>query len=79
MLSLLQLDSLGKRYGLLPSEVLYRGDTFDLYVMDAALSFELFEHEKAKNKGKVPASAYKQDQLLEIFNKVEQQNATGNS
>lgn len=69
MLSLLQLDSLGKRYGLLPSEVLYRGDTFDLYVMDAAMTYELFEKEKAENKGKIPISAYKQDQLLEIFNK----------
>lgn len=77
MLSLLQLDSLGKRYGLLPSEVLYRGDTFDLYVMDVALTYELFEHEKAKNKGKIPANAYTQEQLLTIFNKGK--NDTGNS
>lgn len=77
MLSLLQLDSLGKRYGLLPSEVLIRGDTFDLYVMDAALTYELFEHEKSKNKGQIPITAYKQDQLLEIFNKGK--NDTGNS
>lgn len=70
MLSLLQLDSLGKRYGLLPSEVLYRGDTLDLYVMDAALTYELFEHEKAKNKGKIPANVYTQEQLINIFNKA---------
>lgn len=77
MLSLLQLDSLGKRYGLLPSEVLYRGDTFDLYVMDAAINYEIFEHEKAKNKGQIPASAYTQEQLLEMFNKGK--NDTGNN
>jgi hypothetical protein len=69
MLSLLQIDSLGKRYGLLPSEVLRRADTFDVYVMDAAMGFELFQHKKQQNKGKIPLDMYSQDQLLDILNR----------
>ena len=44
MASILWVDSLGKRYGMLPSEVIGRANTFDLYVMDAALAFENFHH-----------------------------------
>lgn len=69
MVSLLQIDSLGKRYGMLPSEILSRGNTFDLYVMDCALTFENFHHKKATNKGKIPADMYNKEQLLNIFNK----------
>lgn len=69
MLSIMQIDGLGKRYGLLPSEVLRRADTFDLYVIDAALTFEQYQHKKAMNKGQVPTDMYSNDQLLEMFNK----------
>lgn len=73
----MQIDGLGKRYGLLPSKILKEGDTFDLYVLDAALSYELFHQKKAENKGQIPASAYNQEQLLTIFNKT--QNDKGNA
>ena len=33
------LDALGERYGLLPSELLERANTFDLWVYDAAVSW----------------------------------------
>jgi hypothetical protein len=69
MVSILQLDGLGKRYGLLPSEVLERGNTFDLYILDCALSFEHYHHEKAMNKGKAPVPNYTTEQLLNIKNK----------
>ena len=64
MVSILQIDSLGKRYGLLPSEVLERGNTFDLYIMDAALTFEQYHHKKSMNKGQIPADAYTTEQLM---------------
>jgi hypothetical protein len=67
MVSILQVDGLGKRYGLLPSEVISRGNTFDLYIMDCALTFEDYHHKKAMNKGKEPAPQYTSDQLLQIF------------
>ena len=66
MLSLLQIDNLGKRYGLLPSEVLRKADTFDLYVLDAIMTYELLEHKKQKNKGMLPAEAYTTDTLLKL-------------
>ena len=69
MVSILQIDGLGKRYGLLPSEIIKRGDTFDLYVMDAAMSFEYYHNYKAANKGKAPVPEYTQDQLLSILKK----------
>jgi len=69
MLSIMQIDGLGKRYGLLPSEVLKRADTFDLYIIDAALTYEQYQHKKAANKGQVPTDMYTNDQLLDMFNK----------
>lgn len=65
----MQIDGLGKRYGMLPSEVLRRADTFDLYILDAALTFEQYHQKKAMNKGQIPTDMYSNDQLLEIFNK----------
>lgn len=70
MLSILQIDGLGKRYGLLPSEVLRRADTFDLYVLDAAMTFEQYHHKKAMNGGKDPVPDYSQDELMAIMKKA---------
>ena len=67
MVSILQIDGLGKRYGLLPSEVIKRGNTFDLYIMDAAMSFEHYHNHKAANNGKAPIPNYSQDELLTIL------------
>lgn len=67
MVSILQVDGLGKRYGLLPSEVITRGNTFDLYIMDCALTFENYHHKKAMNNGKDPVPEYTPNELEEIF------------
>lgn len=72
MVSILQVDGLGKRYGLLPSEVIARGNTFDLYIMDCALTFENYHHKKAANGGKEPIPDYTENELLEILNKSKQ-------
>lgn len=69
MLSIMQIDGLGKRYGLLPSEVLERANTFDLFIIDAALSYEQYHQKKAMNKGQDPVENYSGAQLLDIFNK----------
>jgi hypothetical protein len=70
MVSILQVDGLGKRYGLLPSEVLNRGNTFDLYIMDCALTFEGYHHKKAANGGKDPLPDYTTDELQNMIQKV---------
>ena len=67
MVSILQVDGLGKRYGLLPSEVLARGNTFDLYIMDAALTFENYHNKKAANGGKAPVPDYTEEELMKIM------------
>lgn len=69
MLSLLQIDGLGKRYGLLPSEILERADTFDLYVMDAVMSWETYQNKKANSKPGQFTPNITQEQLLEIYKK----------
>lgn len=69
MLSVMQIDAIGKRYGLLPSEVLDRANTFDLYILDAALTYEQYHHKKTMNKGQEPIENYTTEQLLDIFNK----------
>jgi hypothetical protein len=67
MVSILQVDGIGKRYGLLPSEVLARGNTFDLYIMDAALTFENYHNQKAANGGKAPLPDYTEEELMKIM------------
>ena len=61
----MQIDTLGKRYGLLPSEVLMRADTFDLYIMDAALTFENYHNKKANSKS-APIPDLTVEEMMEI-------------
>lgn len=73
MALILTIDSMGKRYGMLPSEVLERSNTFDLYIMDAALSFENFHHKKQMNNGQDPLPEYTESELLAMLNKNKEQ------
>jgi hypothetical protein len=73
MALILTIDSLGKRYGMLPSEVLLRSNTFDLYIMDASLTFENYHHKKAMNNGVAPAPDYSTDELVAMFNQNKDQ------
>ena len=73
MALILTIDSLGKRYGMLPSEVLERSNTFDLYIMDASLSFENYHHKKSMNNGNEPTPDYSTDELLEMVKKAKGQ------
>ena len=71
-MSILMIDSLAKRYGLTPSETLNRCNTFDLYIMDAALTFENYHHKKSMSNGQEPIDNYSTDELMAIFNKNKQ-------
>lgn len=46
-----------------------RANTFDLYVMDAVLAFENYQHKKAMNNGREVLPEYTEDELLTMFNK----------
>ena len=74
MASILWVDSLGKRYGMLPSEVIGRANTFDLYIMDIALTFENYHHKKSMNGGKEPIPDYTQDELMAMIKKNKEMN-----
>ena len=42
----MMLDALAERYGKLPSEVLERASTLDLWVYDTAISYRNYTHDK---------------------------------
>lgn len=49
----LSIDMMAQRYGSLPSEVIKTASTFDLVIMDMALTFEQHNREKSQ-PGYVP-------------------------
>jgi hypothetical protein len=54
---------MGKRYGMLPSEVIVRANTFDLVIMDTAMSLERHFQEE-QQEGYVPDLSV--EELLKI-------------
>ena len=70
MALILTVDGLGKRYGMLPSEAMERGTTFDLFIMDAAMSFENYHHKKAMNNGEGSVPDLSEDEMKAILDKV---------
>ena len=70
MSMLLSIDALGKRYSLLPSEVMVKASTFDLVVLDAALGYQSYIQDKAEGK-KAPVNATQQEMMaaMERVNK----------
>jgi len=73
MALILTIDGLGKRYGMLPSEVLCRSNTFDLYIMDASLTFENYHHKKQMNNGREPIPDFTTDELQAMLEKNKEQ------
>jgi hypothetical protein len=54
--------------------VIGRANTFDLYIMDMALTFENYHHKKSMNNGKEPIPDYTQDELMEMLRKNKEMN-----
>jgi hypothetical protein len=65
---ILTIDTIGKRYGMLPSTVLEKATTFDLVIMDAAMSFENYANRDQNTPLEVP-----EQDLLKIL-----ENSRGN-
>lgn len=74
MYTVLTLDTMAKRYSLLPTEVLARATTYDLYIMDAAVSYHNYQMEKASNGGKEPIPDYTEEQLLSMIAQTKHEN-----
>lgn len=67
------LDSLAHRYKLLPSEVIQRGDTLDVLVMETTLQWQRRQRDaaEAKAKGRAPMGAkLSQEQLKAMMARV---------
>ena len=45
---MLSLDQMGQRYGMLPSKVIQEASTFDLVIMDMAISYEKYMQDSSK-------------------------------
>lgn len=69
---MVSIDNLAHRYGLLPSEAIQRGTTFDLEVLDISSKFEQYKLEKIKsNKSNIPTPPkLTEEQMLEMLAKV---------
>jgi len=48
------LDTLSERYGMLPSEVINRATTFDVFIADTAISYRNLVQERQMNPDQVP-------------------------
>jgi hypothetical protein len=58
------IDTLSERYGMLPSEVISRATTFDIFVADTAIGYRNMMQDRSMNPGKIPD--YTQEQLMEM-------------
>lgn len=63
------IDRIASRYGCLPSEVLGKGDVFDLFVIETVLDYERYLDDKEK-LGKGEITPTNQHYLQDMMNKV---------
>ena len=68
MSMLLSIDALGKRYSLLPSEVMEKASTCDLVVLDAAMGFQSYLQDKAEGKKQTPKLS--QEEMMAAMERV---------
>jgi len=64
------IDTLSERYGMLPSEVITRANTFDVFIADTAIGYRNVMQERAMNGDKKPLPEYKQSDLQAMLDKV---------
>lgn len=63
------IDTMAERYGLLPSEVMHRASTFDIFVVDTAIGYRNYLQDKAAGKTQAyNPKDYTQDDLMNIIN-----------
>ena len=66
---MITIDSIAHRYGCLPSEVMQRATTWDLYVADIAAQHENWQYDQAQGKSG-SASVPEPDQLQAMLDQV---------
>jgi len=71
----MMLDTLGERYGKLPSEVLEFGSTFDLWVFDVAMGYRNLLDKRSRDKSE-SRTMDSQEATPELIKKLEQYRAS---
>lgn len=64
------LDTIGERYGLLPSEVMRRANTFDMFIVQTAINYRNLLQDRVNAGGKPHErrpDEYTEDDLLKIL------------
>ncbi len=61
------IDTLGERYGRLPSEVIRSATTFDVFVADTAIAYRNAQMDRANGNNQLDPSKYSEDDLLKVL------------
>jgi hypothetical protein len=61
------IDTLGERYGKLPSEVIRQATTFDIFVADTAIAYRNAQTDKAYGRNQLDPSQYSEDDLIKVL------------
>ena len=64
------VDTLSERYGILPSEVMTRANTFDVFIADTAIGYRNAVQERAMNGDKKPTPKLSEKTMLEAMERV---------
>lgn len=62
------LDTMSRRYGILPSDAIGRATTFDLVIMDAALGYERYQQDRSE--GRKPTPQVSTQQMTAMLERV---------
>lgn len=62
------IDTVAERYGMLPSEVMTRANTFDVFIADTAIGYRNLVQDRALNGGKDVIPELTEQELLDIKN-----------
>jgi hypothetical protein len=64
------IDTLSERYGILPSEVMTRANTFDVFVADTAIGYRNAVQERAMNGDKKPTPKLSEKDMMAALERV---------
>lgn len=66
------IDAMAERYGVLPTDIMDRATTFDLFVFDRVVGYK--NAEMLKEQGKPNPQQVKEESLLAAIERVKQRN-----
>jgi hypothetical protein len=68
------LDFVGKRYGVMPSELLSKGQSIDIWIAQIGVEYENYLHQKANGKTNLtaPTPTVSQEELMTMWKSVKE-------